>query len=148
MKGTVKRFEDLDVWQVSRELVKQIYGITKNGPVIKDYSFVDQIRRAATSVMNNTAEGYERGSNKDFARFMFIARGSVGEVRSMLYVALDQGYLDQETFDACYNNCVRTSQLCWGLIRYIQKNGDWKTGFAVTIMLLAASLSPSLLTRL
>ena len=91
----VQRFEDLEAWQISRELTNQIYTITRKESIRRDYSFVDQIRRATISIMNNIAEGFERGSNKDFAKFLFIARGSAGEVRSMLYVGLDQGYLTE-----------------------------------------------------
>lgn len=89
----VDRFEDLDAWKVGRELANQIYTFGRESGFSKDYGFKDQIQRAAVSVMNNIAEGFERGSNKDFAKFLFIARGSVGEVRSMLYLALDQKYI-------------------------------------------------------
>jgi four helix bundle protein len=78
--------------------------------------------------MNNIAEGFERGSNKDFAKFLFIASGFAGEVRSMLYLALDQDYIKAEEFKDIYELCIRASQLCWGMIRNLQKNTDWKTG--------------------
>jgi four helix bundle protein len=124
----IKRFEDLDAWKIARELCNMIYGITKNKPMSNDYGFSDQIRRAAVSIMNNIAEGFERGSNKDFAKFLFIARGSAGEVRSMLYLALDQAYINAEEFKDISDLCVRASQLCWGMIKHLQKNSDWKTG--------------------
>jgi len=85
----IQRFEDLEAWQIARELTNQIYTITKKESIRRDYGFVDQIRRAVISIMNNIAEGFERGSNKDFVKFLFIARGSAGEVLSMLYVGLD-----------------------------------------------------------
>ena len=128
MSSTVKRFEDLDLWKVSRELCSYIYHISEKGEMRKDYGFVDQLRRAAVSVMNNIAEGFERGSNKDFAKFLFIARGSLGEVRSMLYLALDFNYINKDEFQEGYDMCVRTSQLTWGMIKHLQKNSDWKTG--------------------
>ena len=109
----IKRFEDLEAWQIARELTNQIYAITKKEFIARDFGFVDQIRKAAISTMNNVSEGFERGSNKDFAKFLFIARGSAGEVRSMLYIALDQQYVATETFNHCYDICVRCSQLCW-----------------------------------
>ena len=84
MTAHIKRFEDLEAWQLSRELTNQIYTITKRESICRDFSFVDQIRKAAISIMNNIAEGFERGSNKDFVKFLFIARGSAGEVRSLL----------------------------------------------------------------
>ena len=129
-----KRFEDLDVWNVSRELANLIYSFGREGALTKDYGFRDQIQRAAVSVMNNTAEGFERGSNKDFAKFLFIARASAGEVRSMLYLALDQKYITAEQFKEAYDLCVRESQLCWGLIKHLQKNSGWKTGMQILLM--------------
>jgi four helix bundle protein len=93
----VQRFEELECWQLGRELTNEVYALTREGKVVKDFAFIDQIRRAAMSVMNNIAEGHERGSNKDFVKFLYIARGSAGEVRNMLYIGIDQGYLDKAT---------------------------------------------------
>lgn len=135
------RFEDLDVWNVSRDLANLIYAYSREGLLSKDYGFRDQIQRASVSVMNNIAEGFERGSNKDFAKFMFIARSSVGEVRSMLYLALDQKYITAEQFNDAYNLCVRESQLCWGLIKHLQKTSGWKTGLQILLMMLIPTLS-------
>ena len=136
----IQRFEDLEAWQIARELTNQIYTITKKECVRRDYGFVDQIRRAAISIMNNIAEGFERGSNKDFVKFLFIARGSAGEVRSMLYIGLDQNYLTDETFKMCHDICVRCSQLCWGLIKHLKKHSNWKTKVLITVMMLFGSL--------
>ena len=132
----IQRFEDLEAWQIARELTNKIYSISRKESIRRDYGFVDQIRRAAISIMNNVAEGFERGSNKDFVRFLFIARGSAGEVRSMLYVGLDQGYLADDTFTRCHDLCVRCSQLCWGLIKHLKKHSNWKTKALITIMML------------
>ena len=132
----IQRFEDLEAWQIARELTNKIYSISRKESIRRDYGFVDQIRRAAISIMNNIAEGFERGSNKDFVRFLFIARGSAGEVRSMLYVGLDQGYLADDTFTRCHDLCVRCSQLCWGLIKHLNKHSNWKTKALITIMML------------
>ncbi len=88
-----RSFEDLWIWQTARGLVKDVYsdfGI--DSPAVRDFGFQDQIRRAAMSVMNNIAEGFERGSDADFANFLRIAKGSCGEVRSMFYTAEDLGY--------------------------------------------------------
>lgn len=128
---STERFEDLDAWKVARDLANLIYDLARSSDVSKDYGFKDQIQRAAVSVMNNIAEGFERGSNKDFAKFMFIARGSVAEVRSMLYLAVDQHYITKEEFKDAQALCVRSSQLCWGLIKHLQKNSSWKTGVSV-----------------
>ena len=135
------RFEDLDAWKVARELANLIYVLGRESGFSRDYGFKDQIQRAAVSVMNNIAEGFERGSNKDFAKFLFIARGSVGEVRSMLYLALDQKYITEEQFKEAYPLCVRGSQLCWGLIKHLKKNSGWKTGVQITLMMLLPSFS-------
>ena len=126
---------------MARELANLIYVFGRESGVSKDYGFKDQIQRAAVSVMNNIAEGFERGSNKDFAKFLFIARGSIGEVRSMLYLALDQKYITEEQFKESYNLCVRESQLCWGLIKHLQKNSGWKTGAQIALMMLIPALS-------
>jgi four helix bundle protein len=138
------RFEDLDAWKVAHELANQIYVLGRESGISKDYSFKDQVQRAAVSVMNNIAEGFERGSNKDFAKFLFIARGSVGEVRSMLYLAMDQKYINQEQFKEAYNLCVRESQLCWGLIKHLQKTSGWKTGLQIGLMIFIPSLTRAL----
>lgn len=93
-------FEDLEVWKSARELTNRIYKITAEGGFAKDYGLRDQIRRAAVSIMSNIAEGYERGGNQEFIQFLSIAKGSSGEVRSQLYVVLDQSYIEK-------NECER-----------------------------------------
>ncbi|MEL6445389.1 MAG: four helix bundle protein [Bacteroidota bacterium] len=93
-----KRFEDMEAWQAARRLVGEIYAATNTGAFQRDFSLRDQIRRAAISVPSNIAEGFERGSDRDFARFLLIAKGSAGEVRAQLYCALDLGYLSNEEF--------------------------------------------------
>ena len=91
------KFEDLTIWQDARQLSKEIYSIFMiKGLAQRDYGFRDQLQRAALSVMNNIAEGFERSSKADFARFLDIAKGSCGEVRSMLYVTSDLGYIPKD----------------------------------------------------
>ena len=123
-----ERFEDLEVWKLGRALANLVYGYCKQPAFKNDYGFVDQIQRASISVMNNIAEGFERGSNKDFIKYLFISRGSAGELRSMLYIALDQKYITQEQFDQAYKLSVSTSRLCWGLIKYLKTKSDGRTG--------------------
>lgn len=130
----VQRFEDLEAWQIARELANQICKITKQESVCRDYGFVDQVRRAAISIMNNIAEGFERGSNKDFVRFLFIARGSAGEVRSLLYLGLDQGYLTNSEFSECRDLCIRSGQIIWALIKGLRKRVDFITGMKIIIV--------------
>lgn len=85
----IKQFEDLKVWQSSREFVKSIYKLTSKTKFKNDYGFKDQIQRASVSIINNIAEGFERDNNKEFIRFLTFSKGSAGEVRSLLYVAKD-----------------------------------------------------------
>ncbi len=124
----IRRFEDLKAWQLGRELVKSVYILTQRQPFKNDYGLVDQIRRAAVSVMNNVAEGFERGSNKDFAKFLFIARGSAGEVRSLLYVARDLQYIDKKNFDVTYDTSIQAPRVIWGLIKNLKAKNDWVIG--------------------
>jgi four helix bundle protein len=138
-RGTLKilRFEDLEAWQLSRELTNQIYTLTKRESIRRDFGFIDQIRKAAISIMNNIAEGFERGSNKDFVKFLFIARGSAGEVRSLLYLGLDQAYLTNSEFLECRELCMRCSQVIWGLIRSLRSKSGWITGMKIFLAAIA-----------
>ena len=88
-----KSFEELNVYQKARQLTNEIYTFTRKTSFAKDYALVDQIRRASVSVMSNIAEGFERGTRPEFVRFLFIAKGSCGEIRSQLEIAKDQRYL-------------------------------------------------------
>lgn len=93
--ATIERFEDLICWQKARELTKHVYA---NFRECKDFGFKDQIQRASVSVLSNIAEGFERGTQAEFLNYLFIAKGSAGEVRAQLYVALDANYLNIEMF--------------------------------------------------
>ncbi|OKY76779.1 MAG: four helix bundle protein [Desulfobulbaceae bacterium DB1] len=93
-------FEDLEIWQLARSLTGKIYKLTANERFSKDFGLCSQIQRASVSVMSNIAEGYERGGNQEFIQFLAIAKGSCGEVRCQLYVALDQGYVKREHADS------------------------------------------------
>ncbi len=90
-----KSFEELNVYQKARNLTNEIYSSTRKASFSKDYGLADQIRRASVSVMSNIAEGFERGTRPEFIRFLFISKGSCGEVRSQLEIAKDQGYLSE-----------------------------------------------------
>lgn len=106
--ATIERFEDLMCWQKSRELVKEVYAALKE---CRDFGFKDQIQRAAVSVMSNIAEGFERGTQQEFVNYLYIAKGSAGEVRSQLYVALDAQYLNTERFKYLNGLAVECSRL-------------------------------------
>lgn len=106
----VQKFEDLVIFQKARELSKEVYRITKGSEFHKDSRFVQQIHAAAGSVMDNIAEGFERDGNKEFINFLYIAKGSCGEVRSQIIRATDVGYIDNETATKLYNDCVNLSK--------------------------------------
>lgn len=93
-----KTFEDLEVWREARKLTNHIYKLSGAGKFAKDYDLVNQMRRASVSVMSNIAEGFVRGGNKEFVRYLFIARGSLAEVNSLLYVAEDLDYISRDQF--------------------------------------------------
>ena len=89
----VRTFEDLEIWKDARALTREIYQLTRDSKFSNDFALRDQIRRAAVSIMSNIAEGFERGGNQEFIQFLYVAKASCGEVRSQLYVTLDQSYI-------------------------------------------------------
>ena len=106
----VQRFEDLTIFQMARDLCKDVYAITKDGEFHKDMRFVQQIHAAAGSIMDNIAEGYERDGNKEFINFLYIAKGSCGEVRSQIIRATDVGFIDKDTAKKLYNDSLNLSK--------------------------------------
>jgi four helix bundle protein len=120
--GTVKRFEDLKVWQKAREFVKNIYEATSTGLFAKDFGLKDQIRRAGVSIMLNIAEGFAPKTNKEFSHFLVQAHGSSAEVQSALYIALDQHYISPEIFNKLYLKTEEVSKMLTSLIQYLQKH--------------------------
>lgn len=118
----IERFEDIEAWKEARLLVKEIYSCFAHQ---KDYSFKDQIQRASLSIMSNIAEGFDRGSNKEFIQFLVIARGSVSEVKSLSYAAIDIGYIDEKIFNEISSRCLTLINLLNGFIRYL-RNSDRK----------------------
>src|SRR2546430_14775075 len=114
----LERFEDVDAWKVARELTKSVYQVTAAGEFARDFCLRDQIRRAAISILSNIAEGFERGGDKEFLQFLSVAKGSCGETRAQLYVALDQGYILPAQFEALSKSAIDVSQLISGLMKY------------------------------
>ena len=108
---SIKRFEDLIVWQKSRELSLAVYRATTSGAFARDFALRDQIRRAAVSVMSNIAEGFERYSRIEFRQYLSIARGSAAEVRSQLNLARGLGYLLEEIHAALHTLCEEIARL-------------------------------------
>lgn len=110
-----KQFEDLIAWQKSRALTNEIYRITQQGKFITDFGLKDQIQRAAVSIMSNIAEGFARQTNKQWLYFLEVSWGSASEVRSLLYVALDQRYIDEDQFENIKKLTITTISLIAGL---------------------------------
>ncbi|MES2484826.1 MAG: four helix bundle protein [Bacteroidota bacterium] len=97
--GKLNSFEEVNSWQKARILNKKIYQITDADVFRKDFDLARQIRRCSVSISSNIAEGFERNTDKEFIHFLYIAKGSAGEVRSQLYLALDLNYISQEVFN-------------------------------------------------
>ena len=110
----IEKFEDIIAWKKSKELTILVY---RNFSFCKDFGFRDQLQRAAVSIMNNIAEGFERKGDKEFKYFLFIAKGSCGEIRSMLYLALDLKYISKEEFSRMYGLSVEISRMLSGFIK-------------------------------
>lgn len=117
---TFAQFEDIEAWRLARTLTKEIYSITASAAIKKDYALCDQIRRAAVSIQANIAEGSDRDGRREFIRFLLIARGSAGELRSYLYTAMDTNLLSQMDFSGLYDRAYRISRVLTGLIVYLR----------------------------
>ena len=127
--ATFKKFEDIAAWQKARELIRQIYKLTSTKDFSRDFGLKDQIRRASVSIMSNIAEGFERSSTGEFTHFLAIAKGSAGEVRSQLYVALDQEYLTPDIFSTLNLSVTEISKMVAGLMDYLKTSGLKGTRF-------------------
>lgn len=112
MKAT--KFEEIKVWQKAKELTLEIYKIFSK---CRDYGFKDQIQRCSVSIMNNIAEGFERSGNKEFKHFLFIAKGSCGELRSMLYLAFELKYILKNEFERLIKSSLEISKMLSGFIK-------------------------------
>lgn len=119
--GKIEKFEDIQSWKLAREVTKQIYEISSSEKFSRDFALVDQIRRASISIISNIAEGFERSGTKEFLQFLSVAKGSCGEVRAQLYVALDQKYIDQVKFDSIMKQLLETNRLIAGFMKYLQQ---------------------------
>ena len=118
----INSFEELNVWKESRSFNKELYIISNNGLFDKDFDLKRQIRRASISISSNIAEGFERNTDKEFIQFLYYAKGSAGEVRSQLFLALDLNYLEQSEFDQLNNGITNISKMISGLIKYLDKS--------------------------
>ncbi len=118
----IQRFEDLEAWKIARDIAKEVYRVSKYEPFARDFGLKDQIRRSSVSIMSNIAEGFERDGDKEFIQFLSIAKGSAGEARSQLYVALDQSYISEADFDLIYAKLTEASRIISGLSKYLRQS--------------------------
>jgi len=118
--ATITRFEDIRAWQTARQLTNAIYDMTEQGRFARDYGLRNQIQRASVSVMSNIAEGFESRTQARFIDFLGHAKGSAGEVRAQLYIALDRGYITQAQFDGAYELAERAARQIHGFMTYLE----------------------------
>jgi four helix bundle protein len=118
----ITKFEDIEAWKRARGLTKAVYDASKVGGFAKDFGLRDQIRRASVSTMSNIAEGFERGGDQEFIQHLAMAKGSCGETRSQLYVALDQGYVPEATFQKLAREAEEVSRMIAGFMTYLEKS--------------------------
>jgi four helix bundle protein len=120
--ATVQKFEDLQVWQLARELSQKIYPLTFDDPIAKDFRFKDQIGGSCGSIMDNIAEGFERGSKLEFINSLTIAKGETGELKSQLYRSLDNHYFSQQLFEELYSLANQLTKMITSFINYLNKS--------------------------
>ena len=120
--ATVKRFEDLEIWQIARDICKDIHLLTNKTEFSRDFGLRRQIRSSSGSAMDNIAEGFERDGKKEFIQFLSIAKGSSGETRSQIYRALDQEYISKEEFEQEYSKMILLSVKINNTIAYLKKS--------------------------
>lgn len=118
----IERFEDMLSWQKSRELPRRVYDLSKRGEFARDFELCGQMRSASISIMSNIAEGFERGGDKEFIQFLSTAKGSCGEARSQLYVALDQSYITPVEFENLSSNTIEVGRLVSGFMGYLRRS--------------------------
>jgi four helix bundle protein len=119
---TIRSFEEFDVWQTAREISRRIYALSRRKPFAYDYGLKDQICRSSVSIMSNIAEGYESLTRKVFIRHLGIAKGSAGEVRAQLFIALDQNYITDLEFRDLAEMCKKVSRQLSALIDYLKNS--------------------------
>lgn len=122
--ATAYRFEDLDAWKSARSLTREVYAASRDGSFSRDYALRDQIRRAAISVMSNIAEGFESRTQPLFAEYLGRAKASCGELRAQCYVALDAGYLPDESFTSLLSQAEICIRQIARLLQYVQAHPD------------------------
>ena len=129
--GTFKKFEEIECWKKARELTRRVYEVSGKGSFAKDFGLKDQIRRAAVSIMSNIAEGHDRSGTGEFVQFLANAKGSAAEVRCQLYVAFDQGYINDKDFHELTDLATETGRMIAGLMTYLRGSGYKGTKYKV-----------------
>ena len=129
MSKKIEKFEDFIAWQKARQLSRKIYQATNLPGFSRDFALKDQIRRSAISIMSNIAEGYDRSGTAEFIHYLATAKGSAAEVRCQLYVAVDQGYIQQQHFKELNALASETSRMLSGLMKYLRASGYKGTKF-------------------
>lgn len=119
--GAIKCFENIEAWQTASKLTIQIYSITDRELFSRDYGLVGQMRRAAVSITNNLAEGFESQTDRTFIRYLGIAKSSAGELRSQLYMAMDQSYISKGDSDSICSLCNRAASQIFRFIDYLKR---------------------------
>ncbi|MCD6085775.1 four helix bundle protein [bacterium] len=117
----IKKFEDLEVWKLSLKITKEIYDLTAKKDFSKDFNLKDQIRKAIISVSSNIVEGFEKNNNNEFIRFLKIAKGSVGEARNQLYIALAVDYITKKEFKKINEKLKNLANQIGAFIVYLEK---------------------------
>ena len=130
--ATFKSFEDIEAWQKARGLTNRVYDASDKGGFARDFGLRDQIRRACGSILSNIAEGFERSGTGEFVQFLSSAKGSAGEVRAQLYVALDRGYINAAEFDELSALALQVSRMISGLMAYLKQSGIKGTKYKTT----------------
>lgn len=121
--ATIQRFEELEVWKKARLLSQKIYPLTFKDPVASDFRLKDQLRGSAGSIMDNIAEGFERGSKLEFIHSLAVSKGETGELKSQLYRCLDNKYISEHLFAELYQLADEITKMLTGLISYLNKSG-------------------------
>jgi four helix bundle protein len=124
---SIRRFEDIESWQMGRDLSRQVYDMARESGLSRDFSLKDQMLRSAGSIMDNIAEGFDAGSNREFVKFLQYSKRSCSELQSQLYRALDQGYVSQERFGQLFELTGNTRDKIGAFLQYLTRNLDHRS---------------------
>ena len=120
--ATIKRFEDIQTWQLAREISKEVYKVSKRGELARDFELRGQMRASSGSMMDNISEGFGRGSKNEFVQFLTIGKGSAEELKSQLYRASDNDYISQTEFEELYSKTEKYCKMTGGFISYLNES--------------------------